>query len=66
MKYTKVASDAFEHVQLNAGILTDDFNPVTETIGNILGVTGGGISFNSNPEYQDFGEGMDNVPANTM
>lgn len=66
MKYTKVASDAFEHIQLNAGILTDDFDPATETIGNILGVTGGGISFNSNPEYQDFGEGMDNVPANTM
>lgn len=66
MKYTKVANDAFEHIQLNAGILTDDFDPATETIGNILGVTGGGISFNSNPEYQDFGEGMDNVPANTM
>lgn len=66
MKYTQVNSDAFEHLQLNAGILVDDFTPATGVIGNILGATTGGITFNSNPAFEDFGADVDNVPANTM
>lgn len=65
MKYTQVASDAFEKLQLNAGILVDSFTPSTATIGNIIGATSGGIQFNTNPTYEDFGEDVDNVPANT-
>lgn len=63
-KFTKVAEDAFEQLQLNAGILVDTFTPLTGTIGNILGATTGGISFASNPSYSDFGEDVDNVPNN--
>lgn len=63
-KYTKVAIDAFEKLQLNAGILTDSFDPSTGTIGNILGATTGGINFTTNPEFTDFGEDVDNVPNN--
>ena len=66
MQYTKVATDAFQKLQMNAGILVDEFTPATGTIGNILGATTGGLSFASNPEYEDFGEDVDNVPANTM
>lgn len=66
MQYTKVPTDAFEKLQMNAGILVDEFTPDTATIGNILGATTGGLTFNSNPEFEDFGEDVDNVPNNTM
>lgn len=64
-KYTKLPADAFTHLQLNAGILVDTFTPDTGTIGNIMGATSGGVNFNSNPSFSDFGEDVDNCPANT-
>lgn len=63
-KFTRVPEDTFEKLQLNAGIMVDDFTPATGTIGNILGATTGGINFASNPDYTDFGEDVDNVPNN--
>lgn len=66
MQFTKVASNAFEQITLNAGVLVDGFTPNTGVIGNILAATKGGLTFNSNPSYYDFGEDVDNVPANTM
>lgn len=66
LKYTKLPSDAFTHLQLNAGIMVDAFSPTSGAIGNILGATSGGINFNSNPTYSDFGEDVDNCPANMM
>ena len=65
MKYTQVKSDAFQNLQMNAGIICDSFNPATGAIGNILGATTGGFTFNSNPTYLDFGEDVDNCPPNT-
>lgn len=65
-KFTKVPEDTFEKLQLNAGILVDEFTPATGTIGNILGATTGGINFTTNPEFTDFGEDIDNVPNNMM
>ena len=65
-KFTQVPTDTFEKLQLNAGILVDDFTPATGTIGNILGATTGGIQFSTNPEFTDFGEDIDNVPNNMM
>jgi len=64
MKYTQIPATAFEQIQLNAGILTDNFNPATGVIGNILGATSGGISFKDSVEYKDFGEDIDNCPKN--
>ena len=64
-KYTKLPADAFTHLQLNAGIMVDTFTPATGVIGNIMGATSGGINFNSNPSFSDFGENVDNCPANT-
>ena len=65
MKFTKVAADAFEKLTLNAGIMCRTFQPETGTIGEIIAATSGGISFATNPTYTDYGEDVDNVPANT-
>lgn len=61
-KYTKVPDDAFKKLQLNAGILVDEFTPGTGEIGNLLGATTGGVQFQSNPTYSDFAEDVDNAP----
>jgi len=66
MKYTQIPTDTFEKLQLNAGILTDNFQPDTGTIGNLMGATTGGITFSTNPSYTDFGEDIDNCPNNMM
>lgn len=68
MKYTQVAADAFRKLQLNAGVLTTEFDPSTGVLDRekIFAATGGGVSFTAVPEYSDFGEDIDNVPANTM
>lgn len=65
MKYTKVAADTFQKLSLNAGIICKSFVPDTGVVSDILGATSGGVNFNSNPTYVDFGEDIDNVPANT-
>lgn len=67
MKYTKVPLAALENIQINAGVVLTNFAPATGTYANtdILGLTTGGNSFNSNPTYTDFGEDIDNMPPNT-
>lgn len=67
MKFSTVAADAFQKFQLNAGILLTEFNPENPTVdrSKIFAATGGGTSFTAAPEYIDFGEDVDNVPANT-
>ena len=66
MKFTKIPSDAFQKLQINAGILTTDFTPATGTIGEAgqIGATTGGINFTATPTYTDFGEDIDNCPKN--
>lgn len=66
-KFTKLPTDAFENIQLNAGILLSNFEPATATIdtASILGATSGGINFTATPSYSDFGEDIDNCPKNT-
>lgn len=67
MKFTQVAADTFSKLQLNAGVLLTEFNPANPTLDRtkIFGATGGGVSFTAAAEYVDFGEDIDNVPANT-
>lgn len=65
MQFSQVPADTFSTIQMNAGILVDEFTPNTGIIGNILGATTGGLTFNANPTYEDFGADVDNVPANT-
>lgn len=64
MKYTKIPVNAFQTLQLNAGILTDSFNPATGAIGNILGATSGGINFTATPTFEDYADDIDNAPKN--
>ena len=66
LKYTKLPDTAFEQLQMNAGIIVDQFTPDTGEIGNILGATTGGVTFNTNPTYSDFGEDVDNCPPNML
>ena len=66
MKYTQIPATAFQNIQLNAGILVDDFNPKTGVIGRLLGATTGGVNFSDSIEYTDFGEDIDNCPKNMM
>lgn len=67
MKFTQVAADAFQKLQLNAGVILTEFDPTSPTLDKtkIFGATSGGVSFATNPEYTDFGEDIDNVPPNT-
>lgn len=67
MKFTKIPSDAFQKLQINAGILTTDFTPATGTIGAAgqIGATTGGVNFAATPTYKDYGDGIDNCPKNT-
>ena len=67
MRFTKIPSDTFQKLQLNAGIIATDFTPATGEIGESgqLGATTGGITFNATPTYSDFGEDIDNCPKNT-
>lgn len=67
MKFTLVASDAFQKFQLNAGILTTQFDPTNPTVDRtkIFMATNGGASFSATHEFIDFAEDVDNVPPNT-
>lgn len=66
-KFTQIPTDTFKKLQLNAGILTTEFNPATGelTASNIIGATSGGVSFEATPSFSDFGEDIDNCPKNT-
>lgn len=66
MRFTKIPTDTFKQIVLNAGILVDSFDMETNTIGNIIGATSGGIQFTATPTFKDFGEDIDNCPKNTM
>ena len=64
MKFTQIPTDTFEKLQMNAGILLDAFTPSTGVIGNILGATSGGNTFEAKAEFSDLGDDIDNCPKN--
>lgn len=66
-KFTQIPTDTFKKLQLNAGILTTEFDPKSGelTASNIIGATSGGVSFEAVPTFTDFGEDIDNCPKNT-
>ena len=64
MKFTQIPTDTFEKLQMNAGILLDEFTPSTGVIGNILGATSGGNTFEAKAEFSDLGDDIDNCPKN--
>ena len=66
MKYTKIPTDTFKNLQLNAGVLLKSFDVDTQTLAadSIVGATSGGVSFTAVPSFIDFGEDIDNCPKN--
>lgn len=68
MKFTAVPISAFDKIQINAGIVLKNFDPVTGAYqqSDIIGLTTGGNNFQPNPTYTDFGDDVNNVPANNL
>ena len=66
--YTKVSEDAFDSLQLDAGVLLSSFDPANPytapASADIIATTSGGINPTCVPTYSDFGEDVDNVPNN--
>ena len=66
-KFTVIPSDAFDALQLDAGVLLKTFdpdNPVAPTDEALICATTGGINPSCVPTFSDFGEDVDNVPVN--
>lgn len=68
MRYTKIPEATFQNLQLNAGIMLKNFTPTTGAFEDtdIIGATSGGVNFVAEPTFTDFGEDIDNCPANMM
>lgn len=66
-QFSKIPADTFKKLGINAAMLLSAFDPTAGTFetNNIIGATTGGISFNAAPEYEDWGEDIDNCPKNT-
>lgn len=64
MKYTQIPADTFSSIQLNAGVLVENFDPSTGEFTGLLGATTGGNDFKATPAFSDFGDDIDNCPKN--
>lgn len=67
MKFTRIPTNTFQNLAMNAGVIATDFTPGTGTIdeADILGATTGGLTVTCVPEFADMGEDVDNCPKNT-
>lgn len=67
MKFTKIPSDTFEKLQINAGVVLSDFTPATGTFtaAKQIGATTGGITFTVSHSFTDLGDDVDNCPKDT-
>lgn len=67
MKFTQIPQDTFKEIQLNAGILLSEFDPKSNEfdVSNLLGATTGGVTFEANQTFTDYGDDIDNCPKNT-
>lgn len=66
-KFTVIPQDAFDGLQVDAGVLLKTFtpsNPTAPADADIICATTGGINVVCEPTYSDFGEDVDNVPNN--
>lgn len=69
MRFYKIPQDAFDGLQVEAGMLLTKFdpaNPDEPADEDILCATTGGINASCVAEYSDYGEDVDNVPNNMM
>lgn len=65
-RFTQIPQDTFDQLQLDAGVILKNFNPASPTISDsdIVCATTGGINAVCQATYSDFGEDVDNCPAN--
>lgn len=66
-KFTKIPQNAFQALQLDAGVLLKNFDPEQPDApadANIICATTGGITVSCVAEYSDFAEDVDNAPVN--
>ena len=66
-KFSQVAENTFNELQTDAGVLLRNFDPEAPELveDDIICATTGGINPTCVPTYSDWGEDIDNVPANT-
>lgn len=64
--FTRIPEDAFDGLQLDAGILLKSFDPSSPSVtdANIICATTGGINPQCVATYSDMGEDIDNCPNN--
>lgn len=64
--FTKIPQNTFDELQVEAGVLLNTFDPENPAISDsaIITATTGGITVSCVPEYEDFGEDVDNCPNN--
>lgn len=65
-RFTKIPQNAFDALQLDAGVLLKRFDPASPDMqdADIICATTGGVNPSCVPTYSDFGEDVDNVPPN--
>lgn len=66
-RFSRISQDAFKDMQLEAGMILNNFNPANPNVqdSDIVCATTGGITITCNATYVDFGEDVDNCPNNT-
>lgn len=67
--FTAIPQDAFEGMQLDAGVLLNDFDPASPGAPadeDIICATTGGITVTCTPTFSDLAEDVDNAPNNLM
>lgn len=67
MRFTKIPTDTFKSLVINAGVILKEFdpaNPTSDYDANIVGATSGGVNITAVPSFTDFGEDIDNCPKN--
>lgn len=68
--FTRISSDAFDELQLDAGVLLTTYDPTDPfdepADADIIATTSGGINVVCTPTFSDFAEDVDNAPNNMM
>lgn len=69
-RFTVIATDAFDALQVDAGVILTNFDPSnpyrTPTSEDILATTTGGVNPTCTPTYSDYAEDVDNAPNGLM
>lgn len=67
-KFSQITQSTFDELQVDAGVLLKNFDPDAPELveEDIICATTGGVNPVCTPTFSDWGEDIDNVPANTM